>query len=169
MLNTLRRLSCGMYVRYIMYVYTYRFFIDRTYLNVEEYLKKKLLKTFVSCVGVWLSTLTGTWQEQREAATEVGDRCDVKKAAKERPIKRNGFTQKKREKEVVKKWEVQRLGCGELKAIPGVKMSWCPFRGWLFFSTKRPAFISLCTLDREIKNQLLKAELKASLIKKKAI
>jgi hypothetical protein len=35
-------------------------------------------------------------------ATEVGDRCDVKKAAKERPIKRNGFTKKEGEK-IVKK------------------------------------------------------------------
>ena len=35
-------------------------------------------------------------------ATEVGDRCDVKKAAKERPIKRNGFTKKKREKRLLK-------------------------------------------------------------------
>jgi hypothetical protein len=41
-------------------------------------------------------------QERREkrggvgAVTEVDDRCDVKKPAKERPIKTKGFTGKKR-------------------------------------------------------------------------
>lgn len=69
----------------------------------EEF--KKIFKNSVSCVGARLSKQTR--KRQREAAPEVDDRCDVKKTAKERPIKTNGFIkakrgQSKREKAVKK-------------------------------------------------------------------
>jgi hypothetical protein len=49
-----------------------------------------------------LNTQTRTGQGQREAAIKVDDRCDVKKPAKERPIKRSRFTKKKRERRLLK-------------------------------------------------------------------
>ena len=62
-LNTLRSLSCEMYVRYIIYVYTYRFFINRTYLNVADYLKKNVKNIHIVCRSLTKHTngnMTGT-------------------------------------------------------------------------------------------------------------
>lgn len=50
-----------------------------------------------------LSTQTSACQGQKRVAAKVDDRCDVKKAAKEGPIKTKGFAKKEEGAKAVKK------------------------------------------------------------------